>query len=117
MTRAIVLATLLVLVVGLWPLSLAGSAADDELDKLEASDVEIRLHFPEARLGTILDALGTVGGFEVALHGEEPETEVSIDWSDITVRDALWQLGVDHGLTFRVPSPTTLVVVYPPTDE
>jgi len=94
----------------------AASEARDELERLEAGDVPVRLHFPESRLGIVFDALGRVGGFEVSFEGEEPDEDVSIDWSELTVRDALSRLREAHGLRYRVPSAKVIVVVYAPAD-
>lgn len=80
------------------------------LDRLEASAVPVALKFPEAKLPQVLQVLAYVGGYTVEFRGQRPDVVLSVDWKNLTIKEALVRLGREHSLHFEVPRPDRLVV-------
>ena len=103
------------LVLVLAPAALCGATGDEsaeasELENLRTPEYAVDVYFEKSRLKVVLKALAQTGKFELRLEGEGFDTELSIDWTEVTVIEALKRLETQYHLTYRVPKETTLIV-------
>ncbi|MFN7964973.1 MAG: hypothetical protein U0V87_04705 [Acidobacteriota bacterium] len=109
------LAAVVLCVVGL---AVAAGPGDEKrfavLDKLESSKTPVVIKFPKGSLAEVLESLSQIGGFQVEWKGQKPTGSVSVDWTSITVKEALIRLGKEQYLDYEVPAATKLVVTSSP---
>jgi len=95
--------------------ALAGAATDprlDEyaaLDRLTAAGNPVQLRFHETSLARVLEAMGRATGVDMDLAAL-PETRVSVDTGQVTLKAALVQLARENNLVYEVIGTDKLVV-------
>jgi TonB family protein len=124
LTHRIVLAVaaLVALLGSVVPLTPGAQAADEKavdasssvrfgaLDRLAGAGTEVTLEFNKAAADDVLDVVSGIAGFKLILDPTVSDKEVSLSTKNSTVREALIKIGINAGLLYEVPNPTTLRV-------
>ena len=80
------------------------------LDQLEGKNVPVMLTFRDVELSKVVQALGASAGFEPSFYRTFKDVKVTVDWRDLSVKEALIKLAEQHGLAYKASETNRLIV-------